>query len=241
MTIQSLLGDVLSSSNMAANSYFCALRAGTFEKDDFVETQIQFHFAVEFFGRPMAVLGARMPSSGLRMEVIRNVWEEHGMGNAAATHGATFRTFLSRLAGLERDDIEARDLWPEVRAFNTVLTGISMADDWEVGTACFGMIERMFVDISSWIGRGVVQNGWLAQDEMIHYSTHEELDIKHAEDFFDALVEGTDASDEARYRVEQGMRLGAYVFLRMYEDLYAARARRWRSAVAFPQANLYRS
>ena len=35
-----------------------------------------------------------------------------------------------------------------------------------------------------------------------------------------------DAHARSRYQIEQGLELGAYVFLRMYRDLYVARGRR---------------
>ena len=40
------------------NPYFASLADGSFSREDFIETQIQFLFAVVFFSRPMAVLAA---------------------------------------------------------------------------------------------------------------------------------------------------------------------------------------
>src|SRR6185312_6038875 len=77
-------------SGYANNSYFKNLMNGEFSKDDFVETQIQFYYAVSFFSRPMAALAAKIPSPELRLEVLRNVWEEHGEGSLAHGHGTTF-------------------------------------------------------------------------------------------------------------------------------------------------------
>ena len=52
---------ILEESGYADNPYFAALNDGSFEKDDFVETQVQFYFAVDFFSRPMAAVAARIP------------------------------------------------------------------------------------------------------------------------------------------------------------------------------------
>ena len=221
-----ILERVLRETNAWVNPYFVALRDSSFEKDDFVETQIQFYFAVVFFSRPMAVVAAKIPSPELRLEVMRNVWEEHGEGEVAKIHGQTFRELLHRLDGLDSAAIEARALWPEVRSFNTTLTGCSVSDDWEVGTACFGTIERMFVEISQWIGAAIVERGWLSAERLVHYNLHEELDVKHADDFFAVLRAGTDDSPEAIYRIEQGVRMGAYIFDGLYRGLFVARRRR---------------
>lgn len=239
--MKQIIDAVLAETDARNNPYFVALRDGTFEKADFIETQIQFYYAVVFFSRPMAVVAAKIPSPSLRVEVMRNVWEEHGEGDAERIHGHTFRLFLQRLAGIGIEDIESRALWPEVRAFNTALIGCAVADDWEVSTACFGMIERMFVDISSWIGRAVLDRGWLELDQIVHYNVHETLDVKHADDFFGVLQQGTDGSAQALYCIEQGARMGAYLFDGLYGGLYGARRRRALSGVVRPQAHIYRT
>lgn len=208
------------------NPYFRALRDGSFSKDDFVETQIQFYSAVVFFSRPMAALAAKIPESALRMEILRNVWEEHGEGDPSQVHSATFIAFLERLGGVGPTVLAGRALWPEVRIFNTTLAGACVLDEYLVGAALMGMIERMFSEISTIIGRAVVERGWLTADRLIHYTLHEELDVKHSRDFFDVLAPSWERSEEDRYYIEQGLRMGATLFNGLYAGLYAARGRR---------------
>lgn len=225
-TLAELIDTVLTESAYHNNPFFSALRDGSFRKEDFIETQIQFFFAVSFFNQPMAALAAKIPTPQLRIEVLRNVWEEHGEGDFSRVHGVTFTELLKRLGEIQPEDIEIRALWPEIRAFNTFLVGACVLDEYLTGVGIMGMIERMFAEISSWIGCGIVERGWLSQDRLIHYSLHSELDIKHSQDFFDILQHSWDKSKEDRYAIEQGLYLGAYVFNRLYEDLYNARTRR---------------
>jgi pyrroloquinoline-quinone synthase len=233
------IAKVLAAHPIESNPYLRALREGAFAKDDFVETQIQFYYAVVFFSRPMAVLAAKIPSSRVRTEILRNVWEEHGEGVAEKRHGATFTELMHRLAGVSLADIEARALWPEVRAFNTTLIGCCALDDWEIGAGCLGMIERMFVGISRWIGIAIVKNGWLPAERVVHYNVHEELDVRHSDDFFATLQPAWQSDARARYAIEQGLQLGAYVFDRFYRDLWEARTRRCSAPVRHPQPRVY--
>ncbi len=225
-----LIDDVLADVDYAENPYFTALRDGSFSREDFLETQLQFHAAVTFFSRPMAALAAKIPSAELRVEIVRNVWEEHGEGDPARMHGATFVELLARLTGGAADEvrreIERRPLWPEVRAFNTLLAGVCVLDEYLVGVGCMGIVERMFAEISGWIGNAIVARGFLPADRMIHYSLHESLDVKHASDFFAVLDAAWGAADE-RYRIEQGLRMGAIAFDQLYARLYRCRDRRW--------------
>lgn len=216
-----------------ANPYFAALADGRFDRDDFVETQVQFFWAVTFFSRPMALLVGKIPRAGQRVEVLRNVWEEHGEGNPGLTHSATFRELLARLGGLDDDAIEARVLWPEVRAFNTALVGACLLDEWMVGAATLGMIERLFTEMSGALGRGIVANDWLPPERMIHYDLHEVLDVRHANDFFATVASGLGGGTD-EYYVEQGLMQGASVFLGMYEGLWRNRDRRWMRAERVP-------
>ena len=221
-----LIEIILADCQYRDNPYFRALNDGSFSKQDFIETQIQFFWAVVFFSRPMAALAAKIPTPELRLEIVRNVWEEHGEGKLNKIHGTTFLEFLSRIGGITPEQIEERVLWPEVRAFNTTLSGACVLDDYLTGVGVMGMIERMFADISAWIGRGVVARGWLSEDRMIHYSLHEKLDIKHSDDFFNILEQAWNRSDQDRNAIEQGLWMGAYIFNGLYEGLYRARTRK---------------
>lgn len=224
--LNKLINSILDECEYRENPYFQSLRDGEFIKEDFIETQIQFYSAVVFFSRPMAALAAKIPTPQLRLEIVRNVWEEHGEGDLGHIHGITFVDLLSRLGQITPADIEKRALWPEIRSFNTVLSGACVLDEYLVGVGLMGMIERMFSDISAWIGKGIVARGWMTTENMIHYSLHEKLDIRHSDDFFDVLEHSWSTSPEARYAIEQGLRLGAFAFNGLYEGLYRARKRR---------------
>jgi pyrroloquinoline quinone (PQQ) biosynthesis protein C len=217
------------------NPYLRALLGGEMAREDFVETQVQFLFAVVFFSRPMAVLAGRLPRPELRLALLENVADEHGEGNLSVSHERTFLALLARL-GVGLDEVERRALWPEVRAFNTTLAGLCMLDDAYTGLAALGVIEDLFAGISSLIGRAIVARGWLREGELVHYKTHEQLDVSHAEGFYKDLDGPYAAHPRHAYQVQQGLELGAYAFLRLYEDLYRARARRWTRAVGGPHS-----
>lgn len=234
--LQNLIHQILEETRYGQNPYFVHLKDGAFSRDDFLETQIQFYWAVVFFNRPMAMLAAKIPTAELRKEVLRNVWEEHGEGDLSSTHGMTFLELLSRLGGVTPKDVERRALWPEVRIFNTTLTGACTFDEYLTGVGMMGIIERMFCDISCWIGRGIVERGWLTRDRMIHYNLHEELDVRHSQDFFDILEPSWKKSAEDRYYIEQGLRLGATLFNDLYEGLYRSRQRRLLRQITGPHS-----
>lgn len=220
MTLLDVVDDMLHACGYHFNPYFVKLGKKEFCKRDFVETQIQFLFAVEFFSRPMAMLLAKIPEPELRIEIVRNVWEEHGEGELAKIHANTFRKFLEKLDGISKNQIDKRILSPDVRIFNTSLIGVCVLDDYLIGVGVMGIIERMFCDISVWLGKGIINNGWLSEVDMIHYNLHEKLDIKHSKDFFDVLEPNWNKTEEDNYKIKQGLSMGSTMFNNLYENLY---------------------
>jgi pyrroloquinoline-quinone synthase len=235
MSMKSYLAALEQRLAVRSNPYLAGLRDGALSREDFVETQIQFLFAVVFFSRPMMVLAGRLPRPELRLALLDNVGDEHGGGRLRFCHEHTFLDLLGRL-GATPAEIETRAMWPEVRAFNTVLAGACLLDDTNTALAALGIIEHLFAGISAQIGGGIAGRGWLAKGEIVHYATHEGLDEQHAEGFFHDLYPTYDAHPRFRYQIEQGLELGAYALLRMYEDLWAHRARRWTRPVGGPHS-----
>ena len=181
----------------------------------------------------MAALVGRIPRPQMRLALLENLGDEHGSGRLTVCHENTFLELLARL-GVDRLEVERRALWPEVRAFNAALLGTCSSDDVYTGLAALGIIEDLFAGISAELGQSIVARGWLKRREVVHYATHEALDVEHAEGFYASLHEPYDQHPRWRYQIDQGLELGAYVFLRLYDDLWRARDRRWNREVLGP-------
>lgn len=209
---------ILRQTAMIENPYFTNLKQGTFSLPTFRTSQEQFSFAVDFFPRPMAALVGRIPNPSQRLDILHNLVEEHGEFSERNFHKTTFQQFLKTI-GSTPDVLDVLTLWPCLRAFNSVLTTACVLDELEVGIACMGIIEYAFAECSAAIGTAVVAHGWVSADELVHYKLHAEIDGRHAQEFF-AVVEPLWNNPEKRYFIHQGLALGAYIFDRLYRDLY---------------------
>jgi pyrroloquinoline-quinone synthase len=200
------------------NPYLAALCSGAMSKECFRVTQEQFFFAVRYFPRPMASLIARMPDPAQRIDILQNIVEEHGEFREERFHPNTFRQFLTSI-GARAADVAALPMWPPLHAFNSILMGACAHDELEVGVCCLGIIEHAFAGISARIGKAVVDRGWVDPANLVHYTTHAELDVRHAEEFF-AIVEPGWDDDRRRALSQQGLELGAYAFDQLYRSMY---------------------
>jgi len=207
--------------------YFHGLVNGGMSREQFAATQRQFYFAVRYFPRPMAALLARMPASAVRRGLVHNIMEEHGGDeevpgamDPALAHDRTFLKFLETLAAAE--GMEQVREGPAVRAFNTSLMGTCLMEPVETAFGCLGIIEHVFADLSAIIGEVVVQRGWIAEADLVHYKLHAQIDQRHAADFFMVVSDAWDGGGERRRFIEDGVFLGLHVFDRLYADLWQA-------------------
>jgi len=203
--------------NITQGPYFKALSDGSMTIDQFRSTQRQFFFAVTFFPRPMSALVGRIPEPRQRLDILHNLVEEHGGFREDCFHHTTFQEFLGRI-GADPARLKTLPVAPALRAFNSVLSATCIHDELEVGVACMGIIEHAFASISAFIGNAVVERGFLAAGQLVHYKLHAEIDERHAEEFF-AVIEPLWDDPSRRYFIEEGLELGAYIFDRLYRDL----------------------
>jgi pyrroloquinoline-quinone synthase len=211
---------ILKRVNILHNPYLEALTDGSMTLECFRRAQEQFFFAVTFFPRPMSALVGRIPDPRQRLDILHNLVEEHGEFQEQFFHHTTFQQFL-RTLGSQPEKLDGMPVWPALRAFNSVLTASCVLDELEVGVSCMGIIEYAFAGISAVIGKAVVQRGWVAADRLVHYKLHAAIDERHAEEFF-AVIEPLWGDERRRYYIEQGLELGAYIFDRLYRDMYVA-------------------
>ena len=208
---------ILHRTGLFTNPYFTTLADGSMSKDIFRATQEQFFFAVRHFPRPMAALISRMPDPALRLDILRNLVEEHGEFRESQFHQNTFHKFLTSLGG-SRPDLAGAAIAPAVHAFNCILMAACATDELDVGICCMGIVEKAFADISAMIGKAVVERGWVPASELVHYNLHTELDVRHADEFFAVVESGWDHPPR-RIAIEQGLELGAYAFDQLYHGL----------------------
>ena len=207
------------------NPFFSDLEDGAWDQEDFTETQVQFFSAVQHFNRPMRALALRTPLTRNRKAIEQNIDDELGLNHTLVSHEESFLLFLLRLGDLSEKEVRNRPVWPELIHFNRTLDTVCSCWDYREAAVYMGVIELMFSDYSGRIGRGILKNGWLLEEDLIHYTQHEGLDLKHATDFFQVA-----APDWPHHRsaLESAIEQSAEGFDQLYRSLHERRAIRVR-------------
>lgn len=216
-TVAEVADLIIGDSDLLNNPYFAGIPQHEMALCDFQQSQQQFYFAVLFFPRPMAALMARITEPIDRLGILQNINEEHGGFCHEHMHPTTFKTFLDRI-GCNTKRLSNIEICPQVATFNHTLLSVCSFSALETGLACLGIIEYAFADISASLAKAIVERRWLAPDSLIHYNLHASIDKQHAADFF-RLIEPVFHKTEQRRLIIEGLKLGVYIFNRLYQDL----------------------
>ncbi len=194
--------------------YFSSLLSGKMKKGAFILSQQAFYHAVSYFSKPMCLLASRIDSAHARMQIIENLYEEHGEMKMEAFHESTFKQWLQELSPGAEENLP---LVPCVDSFNSTLLGICQGAPVEKGVCSLGTIEYMFSNISKYIAETTVQLQWISRKNLVHYDLHADLDIKHSRDFFE-IIDKLQQPNMAS--CIEGIHLGIFMFSRLYDDLH---------------------
>lgn len=193
---------------------------GSLSQHDFVQTQVQFFFAVEAYPHFLSVLAARSKAPGAKKVLEENVRDEQGEGQAAQSHAATFRGLLEKL-GVTAAETDGTPRWPCVDEFNAGVREACTTAPEESGLATVAAIEDLFTMISRDLGGAIVNRGWLAREEVVHYNVHQKLDRVHADALYRELEVASSAG--ANQNIENGLKTGVTLMTNLYAGLLRGR------------------
>jgi pyrroloquinoline-quinone synthase len=218
------------------NVYFNSLHQGMFEKEEFIETQIQFFSILTFSKEPRLAFLEKSCQLGLDESSLSSIWNEEGQSFFHSRHCDSFLQFLSFLGGVDSMNLEFKTLWPEVRIFNTAILGACVLDRVWVGFGLMSALERVAAQLFPSIVNAIIKKNWILFEQLNYYSPKKFNDdlLKKAL----ADLDSKDFSDIDLYDWEQGVRMGAVLVDQLYSDLYRGRFRRWSKNVAGPHFRL---
>ena len=186
------------------------------DKERFKETQIGILDAVEFFSRPMFIISSKLDSYEDRYCIIRNILDEHGNGEIKKAHGNTFRQYLFSLGATEKQ-IKNRKPNQAAVKYNNILMECSLNSSTMRSVAMMAIIEERYSKISATIVKEILKKKWISKENLYHYSLHEELDVEHAQGFYN-IIKGGWEDINLKEEIKKGLSLGNSMILNLYND-----------------------
>lgn len=199
------------------NQYFLELIRQEITLEKFQKTQLDFYDAVIFFTKPMFVIASKLNSYKQRLIILNNIMDEHGDGELSQTHGETFKQYLL-LLGVYEEEILNRKQNKATKTFNEMLLKKAKKKGTCFSLAMMGIIEDRYVGITNLLSEYLIKNKLLNKDKLIHYKIHKDLDIEHADSFYN-LIRKDWSKPEKRSDIEKGLVFGNNLILNLYSNL----------------------
>jgi hypothetical protein len=153
-------------------------------KEEFLQSQTPFYYAVESFPLMLIILASKIKSSKERLLVIENIWEEHGNGDVNNFHTETFKQHLESL-GMEKnyldDKISSENPYVEEWISSVLNSDMSLES---LGSYLSG-VEYIYAVISEDIALFI--DTIELEKESVHYQKHSKLDWSHGQELLDVV------------------------------------------------------
>ena len=215
--MEKYISSLIEKTPMREQPYFQRLLNKTMNKNQFIETQIYILRAVEEFSRPMFLISSKLETYEERMVLLKNILDEHGNCVIEKTHGNTYKQYLIQLGAREKDFMLKKQ-HPSVVTFNKTLMSCAENESTMTSLAMMGIIESRYSTISTIIVQSILNNGWIDKEKLTHYSTHENLDIEHAQGFYNLISKGWQNSS-SKNEIKKGLLLGNSTIINLYNKL----------------------
>lgn len=185
-------------------------------KDDFLKIQKNFIHAINHWPKLLLILCSRINEPELRMLLLDNINDEHGNGNINLCHVNTFHQFLKALGLNPNHKIDLYDKYQSkaVNNFNIRLTQFVNNNDYRESALILGAIEYIYIDISKYFNQYLAKHNL----EVYHYTEHEILDVKHADDLFTIALSGEGLMKDDV--MNKYLYIGYILIYDLYEELY---------------------
>lgn len=216
--------------SLDTNAYFNALHDNTFEKDDFLETQIQLFFVVRELAQYLPDLARKVPEAESYLSIF-SAFIESCEDEAFSKEYVIYQT-IEQL-GFTQKGMDKKALWPESKAVITAIAGLCHTGEFYAAAAALFMIDQYFHEAKTNTLELLLQNKWVSAAE----TESPRPKARHLEPF--QVLEALYGQDESiDYQIEQGLELGAYLWTSLYEGLYASRKRRYGRTINFNSSSL---
>ena len=197
--------------------YFRLLNQDRMSFETFKYSQVNFYKSVLKFSKPLFVLCSRIDNYEDRLKILENIFDEHGNGNLKDTHGNTYKMYLNSLGIGDNKFPESYEHVSCSNFFSEVEKIVSLGNI-DKALAMYGIIEDRYTEISSFVAKIVLKNKWIDKENLIHYSTHEELDKYHAMLFY-SIIEQRWEKEKSQNQIKKGLNIGNELVLRLFNDL----------------------
>ena len=217
--LKRLTSELFATHRVEQHALFRLLDADRLTPEEAQAVGLEIFHVVDAFPRFLAALLANLADYRERMDLVENLYAEHGRMHSQHVHVVTYRHFLYAL-GLDDAHIDGSRPGVAALAYVRAMLALCAREQPAEALGALGVIEETVARVSPSVGRYGQRRLGGARGFGSHFSVHETLDLSHADEIYQ-LAAGACARGEQQ-AVLRGSALGFYHQTRLYTDLVAA-------------------
>jgi pyrroloquinoline-quinone synthase len=196
---------------------FCNRMAeGVMTVEEVRTASLQIYHVVRHFPRFLSAILTQIADYRIRMPLVDNLYEEHGHLKAAHVHSVTYETFLRGIGLTDEQIVSSKPITPVI-AYNRAITDLCLHHNWVEGIGALGVTEEIVARVSPIVGRFAVNTFESNRKELVHFTSHEVLDITHANEIYEIAAPFYAGAEKES--IQRGFELGLYYHKRLYADI----------------------
>jgi pyrroloquinoline quinone (PQQ) biosynthesis protein C len=215
---QRTIDEVFQRADVEHHPFFRALQSRALSPEEFRRGALQIYHVVHFFPRFLAALIANMDDHKERLDLVGNLYEEHGHMKEEHFHITTYRQFLDG-AGISPEEILRSRPIPPVVAYTRGVYDLCLHHHYLEGAAALGVIEQIVAIVSPIVARAALEGGFIPRGKLVHFDDHAVLDVTHAQEIY-AIADSYFGDPQNREHILLGLALGMYYHTRLYTDIF---------------------
>lgn len=223
-SIQKNAQEIIFKEEIETHDLFKGLLENSFSPAEIESIGLEIYQVVLVFPRFLSAMITRIDDYKLRMDLVENLFEEHGRMKVDKVHSETYVTFLNKL-GIENAKIhKSRPGLPSIVYTRGVLQ-LCLQENILEGLAALAIIEEIVARVSISTGKFARNYGNRDKGHVDHFSDHEVLDLAHSREIYQLVALYAESQrmriseEEMEQSIRLGLKLGCYYQKRLYDDI----------------------
>lgn len=212
-SISELITELCESEKLSEHLLFNFLANEASEQQLFAFFKSDHELNIRFFD--ILILTLLNSPSTIRMEMIKNLWDESGQGNSQETHVKMFEDIIDNFNIINKENIPQHDSWQKLAGYNLFMLASLNRKNYYLLLGIMAATETIDPQSYLKVQEACKRNNmteWLYR----YYSEHSELDIEHAKGWLNYVIEPISQEKD----IKNDVLLGTFSRLKTCKDYY---------------------
>lgn len=223
-SIQKKAQEIILRNEIETHQLFRGLLNDSFNSSEIESIGLEIFQVVLVFPRFLSAMITRIEDYKLRMDLVENLFEEHGRMKIEKVHSETYINFLKKIGLNEQTILNSRPNLPAI-VYTRGILNLCLHENILEGLAALAVIEEIVARVSITTGKFARKFSAQEKGHVDHFSDHEVLDLAHSREIYQIVAHYAESQKDrvSKQELERsillGLELGCYYQKSLYTDI----------------------